>query len=350
MERWMDFIYKMNPDYLRRKVVNTNYGDWLAIEADTPRYLLATAYWAYDAALMVEMADAVGREDDARKYEKLFTNIRDAFRKEFVSPDGRVYPVHGAKKDETVTDASGTKRGDDRGETQTGYLLALYMDLLPEELRPKAVEYLIEDIRKRDWHLSTGFLGVRHLNPVLTNMGYNDIAYRLLLTETFPSWLYPVKNGATTIWERWDGWSEEKGFQNPGMNSFNHYAFGSIGEWLNCFAAGINIDPEAPGYKHIIIRPYHGKGLDYARASYNSIHGKIESGWRKDGGSLKLDVTIPANTTATVYVPAEKGTEVEESGKPAGTAECVEYQGYEDGFAVFSVGSGTYGFTSKVKD
>jgi len=323
MVKWMDFLLEANPALIRRNKVGNNYGDWLSIKADTPKDLMATAYWAYDAALMSEMAEAIGRDDDVVKYRQLFRDIRNAFQKEFVLPDGSI-----------------------QGETQTSYLLALFMDLMQEELYTKAAEYLVEDIQNKDWHLSTGFLGVRHLNPVLTTIGYNDVAFRLLITDTFPSWLYPIKNGATTIWERWDGWTEEKGFQNPGMNSFNHYAFGSIGEWLYCYVTGIDLDPEMPGFKRIVIHPYPGEGLDYARASYNSIHGNIVSGWQKDGDSFVLNVTIPTNTTALVYVPADEGASISESGKPAEKAEGVTFVRHEKRYAVFNVGSGTYIFTS----
>jgi len=345
MEKWMDFLLKYNPDFLRRNRLNNNYGDWLSINADTPKDLLATAYWAADAKMMAEMARAIGREEDAGKYEELFENIRRAFRKEYVASDGRVYPVTGFRLKERGMDASGTKRSGS-GETQTNYLLSLYYDLVPEELAAKAAEHLVEDIRKRDWHLSTGFIGVRHLNPVLSATGHNDVAYRLLLNDTFPSWGYSIKHGATTIWERWDGWTEERGFQDPGMNSFNHYSLGSVGEWLYRFVAGIQLDPEVPGYRRIVIHPYPDEKLGYARASYRSINGYIRSGWYLKDGRSQLDVEIPPNTTATVYVPSDEGAEVKEGGVPAGEAECVEFLRYEDGCAVFSVGSGVYRFTA----
>ena len=322
MEHWMDFIQRANPDLVRRNRLGNNYGDWLSINADTPKDLLATAYWAYDARLMSRMAKVIGREQDAAKYEKLFEDIRAAFQKTFVLPEGRV-----------------------QGDTQTGYVLALSMDLLPEDIRPSAAEHLVEDIREKDWHLSTGFLGVRHLNPVLTGMGYADVAYRLLTTDTFPSWLYPIINGATTIWERWDGWTREKGFQDPGMNSFNHYSLGSIGEWLFRHVAGIDLDPEVPGYKSVIIRPYPGGGLEHARAEYSSIHGKICSGWSRGTDSIELDLTIPANCSATVYVPAAPDATVLESGQAADKAQGVTLLERKDGYAVFAVGSGKYSFT-----
>jgi alpha-L-rhamnosidase len=207
----------------------------------------------------------------------------------------------------------------------------------------------VENIKQRDWHLSTGFVGAGYLLPVLSQLGHSGVAYRLLLNETFPSWGYSIKQGATTIWERWDGWTEEKGFQNPGMNSFNHYAFGSVGEWFFRFVAGIDLDPEIPAYKRFKIQPHVGGGLEYARAEYNSIHGKIVSGWKLENGKLLMNVTIPANTSAFVYVPAEDISQVTESGKPVKDTEGVKFLRMEKGTAVFKVDSGSYIFESIVK-
>ena len=231
MARWMEYLHEANPDLIRKNRMGNNYGDWLSPKGDhTPKPLLATAYWAYDAKLMAEMAEATGRNEDARKYRDLNERIKAAFQEAYVSPDGRI-----------------------EGDTQTCYLLALHMDLLPEDLRSAAAEHLVRTIEREDWHLSTGFVGVGYLCPVLTEAGYTDVAYRLLENETYPSWGYTIKNGATTIWERWDGWTEENGFQSPNMNSFNHYSLGSVGEWLYRYVAGIDFG--APGYGRIVIRP-----------------------------------------------------------------------------------------------
>lgn len=323
MTRWLDYVLKANPDLLRLNERGSDYGDWLSIAADTPKEILATAYWAYDARLMSRMAQAIGRSQDSQKYENMFEGIRAAFQKAYVAADGRIL-----------------------GDTQTAYLLALYMDLLPENLRANAGEHLVESIRQKDWHLSTGFLGVRHLNPVLTGLGRTDIAYRLLGNETFPSWLYPIVNGATSIWERWDGWTKEKGFQDPGMNSFNHYSLGSVGEWLFADVAGIDLDPGEPGYKSIIIRPCPGGGLTEAGAEYESIRGKIGSRWTLSGDSLELAVTIPANTRATVYFPCPENASVTESGIEAAKAGGVTPLGRQGDRTVFRVESGDYLFKS----
>ena len=173
------------------------------------------------------------------------------------------------------------------GDTQTVYLLALGMDLLPEELRPRAAERLVADIERHDWHLTTGFIGVGWLCPVLTEAGYGDVAHRLLLNEGFPSWGYSIRHGATTIWERWDGWTEEHGFQTPLMNSFNHYSLGSVVQWLYEYVAGIRLDPERPGYEHVVIAPNPGD-LEHAEASFKSVRGPIRSAWRRTPQGFEL--------------------------------------------------------------
>ncbi|HZT40993.1 MAG TPA: glycoside hydrolase family 78 protein [Chthonomonadaceae bacterium] len=323
MAKWIDYIHAANPNLLWENRRNHDFGDWLNIDADIPRDVMATAYFAYDAHLLAQMAQALGKADDAQKYQQLFEGIRDAFDTAFVSPDGRI-----------------------KGDTQTCYVLALRFDLLPENLRPLAAQHLVENIQKRDGHLSTGFIGVGYLLPTLTRTGHLDVAYRLLNNDTFPSWGYSIKHGATTIWERWDGWTEEKGFQNPGMNSFNHYSLGSVGEWLYETVAGIDLDPTQPGYKHMILHPQPGGGLTWAQATYDSLYGPITSDWKLDNGAFSWKVTVPANTTATVYVPAKDAAGVTESGHPANQAEGVKFLRMEAGFAVYAIGSGDYTFTS----
>ena len=318
MKSWIGYLEKNSKDLLRP---DKGYGDWVSIASKTPKDVIATAYFAYSTRLLSKMAAAIGEDEDAKKYEELFERIKAAFNRAYVSEDARI-----------------------KGETQTCYLLGLYFDLLPDEKRQRATEHLIEAIRKKNWHLSTGFVGLSYLLPTLTQTGHLDIAYRLLANDTFPSWGYSIKNGATTIWERWDGWTEEKGFQTPGMNSFNHYAFGSVGCWLFGTVAGI--DTDGPGYKRIHIEPKPG-GITRAKASYQSIHGRIVSDWRLEEGTFTLNVTIPANTTATVYVPARDAETVTEGGRPATGAEAVRFLRMDQGKAVFAIGSGHYQFVSK---
>ncbi|BDI29059.1 alpha-L-rhamnosidase [Capsulimonas corticalis] len=322
MTRWMDYLTIANPSGLWENERHNDFGDWLSIDADTPKDVLATAYYAYDAALMARMARAIGRREDAATYDALFTHIKNAFHSAYVTPDGKV-----------------------KGETQTCYVLALRFGLLPENLRPLAAKHLTDDIAAKNGHLSTGFVGVGYLCPVLTETGYNDIAYQLLLNDTFPSWGYSIRQGATTIWERWDGWTKEKGFQDPGMNSFNHYSLGSVGQWLYQTVAGI--DTEGAGFERIVIAPRPGPGLTYARATYHGTHGPIASAWDASANGLTMDVSIPANATATVFVPTSDPRTVTEGGRPAADAPGVRFLRHENGRAVYAVGSGTYTFAAR---
>jgi alpha-L-rhamnosidase len=329
MTRWIEWCRKHSTSLIRDKDRGGDYGDWLAIGANTPRDLIGTAYFAYSTGLVARSYRVIGNEEEAAKYEKLRREIKAAFNKRYVKPDGRI-----------------------TGNTQCCYAMALKFDLLPEELRAKAAQYLEEDIKAKGWHLSTGFVGVSYLLPVLTQAGKVETAYRLLMQDTFPSWLFSVKHGATTIWERWDGWTPERGFQNPGMNSFNHYSLGSCGQWLFDSAAGIGLDPEKPGFRHIIIHPRVGGGLTSASASLRSLRGLIASSWSLKDGTCTLDVTLPANTTATVYVPAANAAAVQESGQPAAgrfaaPAEGVKWLRAEGPEAVFEVQSGVYRFTAR---
>jgi alpha-L-rhamnosidase len=329
MERWIEYCRTHSKDLLRPA---EGYGDWLNIRAELPKDVIATAWFAYSTSLFIEMARAVGKTESAAKAEDLLGKIRAAFAKAYVTPDGRV-----------------------KGDTQTAYLMALAYDLLPQEGRAAAAARLISKIEERKWHLSTGFLGVNLLLPTLTSLGRLDVAYRLLQNETFPSWGYPVKHGATTIWERWDGWTEDKGFQDPGMNSFNHYAYGSCGQWM--FATLAGIDAEEPGFGRLRIRPRIlgwpsgdpgiGAPIKWVKASYDSIRGRIATRWEDRGETLSLEVAIPANATASVWVPARSAEAVTEGGKSAGSAEGVKFLRLEEGAAVFQVGSGEYEFVSK---
>jgi alpha-L-rhamnosidase len=255
MNRWIDYLVSNSEGYLRPN--DTVYGDWLSIGADTPKEVLSTAYFAHSVKLMKKIAHALDKQEDENKYYQLFSNIKDAFNKAFVAPDGKI-----------------------KGNTQTVYVLALNMGLVSGEQKHLAAHHLVENIKRNDGHLSTGFLGVGYLLPVLSENGYTNIAYGLLNKDTFPSWLYSVKHGATTIWERWDGWTDHKGFQSAQMNSFNHYSLGSVGEWMYRYVAGIDVESDNPGYKKIKIQPRPGGGLTYVKGEYHSIHGKIKSEWK----------------------------------------------------------------------
>lgn len=258
------------------------FGDWLQINANTPTQVIYTAYFSGSARIVSQAAEVLGYKEDAETYSKLADDVAAAFTKEYVDENGVV-----------------------RGESQCGYVLALGFDLLPEDLAKKAADNLIKDIESRDWHLSTGFVGTRDLMHVLTKIGRNDVAFRLLHNKTFPSWLFPVSNGATTIWERWDGWTPENGFQSAGMNSFAHYAYGAVMQWVFENVGGIKL-AEA-GFDTIQIAPAIDPNLEYATTTYESIHGTIKTDWRKEDGYLYLTVTTPPNTQAKIQVPTPSG-------------------------------------------
>jgi alpha-L-rhamnosidase len=305
-----------------------HFGDWLAVPPADPNLpypvtdmpLISTAYLAYSISLVQKAARVLGYADDAAEYARWLAEVKAAFRNEFVTPNGRLSP-----------------------STQTAYVMALYFDLLPEALRAQAAARLVEDIRKRDNHLLTGFLGTSYLPHVLSDNGYLDVAYALLNQKTYPSWLYPVTQGATTIWERWDGIRPDGTFQAVTMNSFNHYAYGAIGDWMYRVVAGVRLDPADPGYHHSVIRPQPGGGLTYARAAVESLYGRVESGWRQTEGGLEVNVTIPPNTTADVYLPAADVAAVTLDGAP------VKGDGVraEAGQVVVRLGSGSYAFNVK---
>lgn len=282
---------------------------------------IATAYFAYSARLLAEAAHILGNEEDVREYRALFEKVRQAFITEFVEEDGRVRP-----------------------EKQSSYVRALAFDLLPEHLRPAATRRLVELIQEAGTHLGIGFLSTPYLCPVLGDNGHLDLAYALLLRDTPPSWLYAVKKGATTIWEAWDGIDEEG---NP-HHSLNHYSYGAIGNWLYQVVAGLA--PGAPAYKHVLFHPRPGGGLTGASATYQALSGTISCSWQLTGGSdtptFTVTVTLPANTTATVCIPAYLGNQVTEQGRPLAGIEGVVSARQEQNAMCIEVGSGTYTFTA----
>ncbi len=323
MVRWVEWCRTHSTGLIRDHDRNGDYGDWLAIGSNTPKDIIGTAFFAYSTHLVAESYAAVGDTANAAKYNQLFNEVKVAFNAKYVMANGRI-----------------------TADTQCCYAMALKFELLPENLRPMASQYLQDDIKKKGNHLSTGFVGVSYLLPVLTQTGKVGTAYDLLMQDSFPSWLFSVKQGATTIWERWDGWTPEKGFQDPGMNSFNHYSLGSCGEWLFDSAAGIGMDAMNPGYKHVIIHPQTTSPLTWVTAHHDSMFGRIESNWKKDATDLELNVKIPANSTATVYVPASDASKVSEGGKSASQSAGVKFVKMEAGCAVFEVTSGSYAFKS----
>jgi alpha-L-rhamnosidase len=333
--RWVDFIHKANPNLLWANGRNNDYNDWLngdwvkqagwpAHGGAVPNVVFATAFFTHSTELVAKMADVLGRKEDARRYGELFLRIKAAFNERFVKPDGRI-----------------------EGDTQGGYALALSFNLLPENLRPKAAQLLVENIGRYHNHLSTGIQTTHRAMLELTRNGYTEVAGQLLTNRTFPSWLYMIDNGATTIWERWDGYVKGRGFQDPGMNSFNHWAFGAVGEWMWRNIAGLNPDDARPGWKHFVIAPRPIGGVTWARGEYNSIRGPVRCDWCSGGGRMNMKVAVPPNTTATVRVPSIDPTAVTESGKPASQTDGVTLLPAEKEAAIFEVGSGEYVFEGK---
>ncbi|PYY04731.1 MAG: alpha-L-rhamnosidase [Acidobacteria bacterium] len=308
MQSWMEFIARANPDFLRKKGVGPNFADWLAPDEHTPKDLLATAYWALIANMMVDMAHAVAKDEDAKRYHDVVENIRKAYQLAYIKENGEV-----------------------EGGTQTAYVVTLYTGMAPPAMEETMVNKLVGDIESRNWHLSTGFLGTPFLLFTLANHGRVDVAYRLLLNETYPSWGYMLSKGATTWWERWNGDTGD-----PAMNSYNHYAFGSVVAWVYRSVAGIDTDIDGPGYQEIIIHPRPDSRMTHAHGEYDSVYGRIVSDWQgTPTGPFSLEVTIPANTHAKVFLPAIGNAHVIEDGRPIDARR-------EAGSYVVRIGSGSY--------
>lgn len=267
------------------------YGDWLQPhnrrtdnKGDTPFNLIGTAYFARSAELTARAARVLGNAAEAGEMERLRATVAAAFTARFFDGEGKLTTEQ---------------------ETQTGYLLALGFDLLPPERRQAAAGHLARLVREADGHLRTGFLGTPLLAPVLEAHGHRDLAYGALFKETYPSWFYSIHQGATTMWERWNSYSHENGFGDAGMNSFNHYAYGAIGQWMVESVAGLAPDPESPGYRHFFIQPRPGGPLETAAAELRTPHGRARSAWEKKNAALHLEAVVPPNTTATLRLEGD---------------------------------------------
>jgi alpha-L-rhamnosidase len=300
MRDYVESIWRENPDLLWTRHVST-YNDWLnantfsnppedynTTRGAIPDDVFNTAFFANSAYLLSKIATTLGKTADAARYRQLSDSIKAVFVRSFVSDDGKI-----------------------AGNAQSAYALALHFDLLPENLRVKAFEHLIECLEEYDCRISTGFVTTPMLMKELVRYGRTDLAYRLLESERFPSWIYAVNQGATTVWERWDAYVKGRGIHPDGMNSFDHYSIGSVGEWLYRNVLGINPDETRAGYAHFTIQPRPAGGtLTWAKGSYNSIRGEISSAWKIENGLFTLKITIPVNTTATVVLPDGKSREL----------------------------------------
>lgn len=289
IRKYVDLLHAANPNHLWLNRRNNDFGDWVPAGERTNKDLIASAYLAYDTRLLSRMAAALGKAEDARKYSELADRTRDAFNQRFLRADGRY-----------------------TGDTQTAYAMAFAFDLVPANRRAQVADRLRESVARRGFTVGTGFIGTALLLPALSETGQSDIAYRLLTNTRYPSWGYMIEKGATTIWELWNSDTE-----GPAMNSRNHFAFGSVAEWIQRYLGGIDVDPAAPGYKQFIIRPHIGGALSYARTEYDSPYGTIRSHWTRAGDGYTLRVTVPVNTTARVILPpGAKPTDA--AGVPAG--------------------------------
>ncbi len=292
MQKYLAAIEEANPDGLWKKLSGTPFGDWLSPEGKTDQVLVATAYWAYDLTLMQQMAHAISDAPDEQHYKELFEKVRDAFQKKFVHGDGFVAGADNSPS--TFGQINNPNAKSKGGDTQTGYVLALHMNLLPEKLRAAAVQKLVKKIDDNHGLLATGFLGTPYLLEELTKGGQAALAYKLLLNTQYPSWGYLVEHGATTMWERWNG---DQMKDDPSMNSYNHYAYGAVADWIYRYAAGIDTTPLDAGFHTVALHPVFDARLGSIGFVYDSSYGPIHSDWTVKGKTATWHVTIPANTT-----------------------------------------------------
>jgi alpha-L-rhamnosidase len=338
MEKYLAAIQAANPDYLWKKNYGIPFADWLSPEGVTPVDLIATAYWAYDATLMSQMAHAVGKTNEERKYSELFEKIKAAFNQAYVHPDGFVGGVP-----PPPVFASGTAKplSDKPVETQTGYVLAIHMNLLPDSLRSVAAKRLVDRLEANQWRLGTGFLGTPYLLSALTDTGHADVAYRLLLNTEYPSWGYLVEHGATTMWERWNG-DQMRG--DPSMNSYNHYAYGAVADWIYRYAAGIDTVSTDPGFHVIRLHPNFDKRLGSLDFSYESSYGMIHSEWSTAGSKAIWHLTIPANATGRLPLGKVQAESFQLDGQALSKSSRVHAAAKDNNEAEYELPAGSYRF------
>ena len=330
MRAWVDYeTRRAGPSLIWNR--DSHFGDWLAWHSDDAGYpgattgtdFIATIYMAHSADIVARAATVLGRADDAQKYRDLFARVRAALRKEFVSANGRVAE-----------------------NTQTAYALALNYGMLDASEVPQAVQRLVDNIARHGGHLSTGFLGTPELTHALSRNGRMNDAFKLLNQRTYPGWIYPITRGATTMWERWDGIRPDGSFQEQSMNSFNHYAFGAIGDWMYRTIGGLDVDDAAPGYKHAIIAPTVGGGLTSAKTQLETAYGTLSSEWRVVNGAMTLTVVVPPNTWASVTLRNATASSVREGGAPIAGMNGVRASRAAGNDLIIDVGSGRYVFTT----
>lgn len=341
MKAYMNYLDTVTiPDGL---ITDSLLGDWLGPEnSKNETHILATAYHIYDLKIMAEAAEILGLTEDAARFRARYEQRKQFFNRHFVNEAYRTVGIDGR----TLID------------TQTSYAVGLALGAFADDTIPNAQHHLVQTVRRENlddqgiirpaYTLMTGFIGTAWISIALSNANANREAYRLLQQTAYPSWLYPVVHGATTIWERLDGYTVEKGFGgHNGMNSFNHYSFGAVGQWLIAYSLGIQRDRQYPGFKHFFLKPTPDpdRQMVFAKGYYDSAYGRIKSSWQYIGDQLEICVTVPANTTATISIPAESQEAVAENGVPAGQAPGIVFLEYKEGKAVYHLESGSYRFT-----
>ncbi|MEX2725683.1 MAG: alpha-L-rhamnosidase C-terminal domain-containing protein, partial [Candidatus Sigynarchaeum springense] len=335
MKSYVELVMDENPGYLWT-TWGSNYGDWLngdTMKADgypskggeMPKDAYATAFFALSSGLLSRIARVLGRSADAAKYGEVRNRVVAAFNAAFVDEAGKI-----------------------KGDTQAGYAIALGFGLLSEEKQEHAVNHLLASIKKYDGRLSTGFISTPHMMLELSRRGHLDHAYKFAENDDFPGWLYTIRNGATTIWERWDGFVVGRGFQDKGMNSFCHYAIGAVGEWLYRIVLGINFDEEEPGMRHVVLAPRPGGTLEWAKGSYDSIRGRISSSWSRKGGETTYRFGIPANVRGTIDLAVPKDAKITVDGKMLDICTSLGHVDARDVRVVFDVLPGNHEVVVKV--
>ncbi|HEY4208356.1 MAG TPA: family 78 glycoside hydrolase catalytic domain [Puia sp.] len=312
MKAWVGHIGLVSRDYLWK---GGGYGDWLA-PVPTDLSYISQCWYGYSTQLLIKAARVLGKREDEAIYRQILQKIKEAFLRTYLTPDGRLLP-----------------------NTQTAHILALQFDMLPDSMRPKAAARLAEMVHDNRDHLATGFLGTPFLLPVLTQYGYDSLAFRVLLQDTPPSWLYPVKMGATTIWEKWEALHPDG---TPDSTSFNHYSYGAVGDWLYRTIAGIDGYEDAPGYKHSKLHPHTGGGLTYAAGSLLTPYGRLSSRWQWKDEDLTLEVEVPPNTTSTLYLRAMNESDITEDNIPIRAVQGVRRMSSDGTNTLVELGAGVY--------
>ncbi len=339
MEKYLAAIQAANPSYLWKTGYGIPFGDWLSPEGPTLEPLVASAYWAYDVTLMQQMAHALGKTEEEAKYAEIFNKIKTAFGAEYIHADGFIPGAdNGPSPFGQINNPEAKAAG---GDTQTSYVLALNMGLVPDSLRAAAANRLVAKIEANHGRLATGFLGTPYLLAVLVDTGHSDLAYRLLLNTEYPSWGYLVGHGATTMWERWNG-DQMRG--DPSMNSYNHYAYGAVADWIYRYAAGIDALPTDAGFHTIYLHPNFDARLGSLDFHYQSAYGEIRSSWSMKGTAVTWLVTVPPNAKANMPVRTDQQNKFTLDGESLSNSKKLRLVSEAQGSATYELPAGTYSF------